>query len=248
MRGIQVKLVIIPIDDYTNEYITASNLKLTVNGKRADIMKQSGIHIFKNILEENILEIPKGNYQEITETIFIHKVLNRVLYIRLLPSMNYKQSGSRTVIQGQCNPRDKIVMRFMNQQQPYRIISIHQEPLMIHIYHNSDSLLEGKTFLIEEDDKKESIHLVQRAPKGQDKKELYFCSGPLQYQYDPYKCTLKREYYITANEKGEFYFMVPDLFAKTGVVEIEKVGMEEKGQVLIKQFYEGKDNKLEVIM
>ena len=84
--------------------------------------------------------------------------------------------------------------------------------------------------------------------KRQDKKELYFCSGPLQNQYDPYKCTLKREYYIVANEKGEFYFMVPDLFAKTGVVEIEKVGIEEKGQVLIKQFYEGKDNKLEVIM
>lgn len=247
-RNIQVRLVIIPIDDYTNEIITTPRLDITINGKRAEIIKQDGIHIFTNILDENVLKIPKGIYQERSESFLIHEVLNGVLYIRLLPSMEYKQSGSRTVIKGKINPKNMLSIRFINRWQPYRIISIHKEPPMVHIYHSSDFFLEGKSFLIEEEDKKETIHIVQRAPKGSDKKELYFCSKSLQYQYIPHKCILKREYCITANEKGEFYFMVPVPFVKTGVVEIEKTGKEKTGQVITRQFYEGKENELEVFV
>lgn len=238
-RSIQIKIVIIPIDEYTNEIITDCHLKITINGKRADIFKHDGYHIFSHILAENLLEISPGNYQGRRETVYLQEVRNSILYIRLLPSIAYKKSGSRTVIKGKGNPGDKIYMRFADKQQPYRLISSSQDHPVIHIYHAEDTFLEAKIFLIEEENKKERIHIVDRVPKGKEKKGLYMIGHPLQNQYTPHKCILKREYCVAADKTGEFYFMVPTEFAKTGIVEIEK-----DGQVIKKQFYEGKQNEM----
>lgn len=213
--------VLIPVDDFSNQIITGGRVDIFLDGKRANVIKKSGYHVFTDTINEGILKVSGGGYQRKEITLDHRSDSNKPHYIRLLPDQNDRNCLNAAVFTGNFRPNQQVCFRFHHPYHPYRILDAGQGKTQIHIYHDMDTFLEGMCFQIKEGEKKESFLIEDRMETNGEKTHQFCLDKPLLHSYDPMNCVVKREYYVDCDKEGNYFFLIPDRYTDMDNFELE---------------------------
>lgn len=235
--GRRVNLVIVLIDNYSNRIIPRKNIQVTFNKLPPYIVKKDGYYIFMKAEESGILEVSSEEYQEVKQFITITKYKNKIVYIRLNPGKKYKCKKTKTIsgmlmsknantISGMFKSNKQVIIRFVNPKETGKIISLNKDNKRISIYQKEDICLEGMHFVVEQNNVKDRFSIWEKSSStsSENKRAEYILDGNISNDYDLEICTFKREYQVSCNASGEFYFLIPRDTCDCREAELETPG------------------------
>lgn len=151
----KVSLVIIPIDDFTDEVIKKLDIAIKINEiNREFIKKQEGFFIITD-LEEDIIKINISVYSFIKVSLNVNlselDKLNPVIKVRLKPNERYNFKSGITCIKGQTKCDSEILIIYENKSNTFRLLEdIDAEAESIRIYNPLNRKLEGSSIIIKD--------------------------------------------------------------------------------------------------
>lgn len=149
MRKRQVSLVIIPVDEITNQVITENTIKPWIEYEREPVWKP-GFYVYTDLKQEQFtLHIASKQYIE--QNIPLQCVSGKTVIqrIRLMPSMRYPFPDNFTVIRGTGKPGELIGAVHEDSVQQYRLQKDYEPEGLLQILHSEWLDFTGKKVLIQ---------------------------------------------------------------------------------------------------
>lgn len=208
MRNV-VSIVLVPIDDFTDEVIIdkAVDIKIEGNSMKRPIKKQEGFFVFTNINEKNIaITIKSYYYNSAKLEVDIEKLnkLNPVVKVRLKPNSKYKFPKGITCINGKTEPNTSIKIIYRCKNNLFMLFEDNvREDSKLKIYNPLNIDLEGKSFLIGEKSKKEKeeFNIIE----FNEESSMYLLDQQLKKSYKKEVCEILKIDHIDVFEDGKFF-------------------------------------------
>lgn len=232
-------LVLAAIDEYTGRLITDKEFKLMVNGQRADVVKQDGYLIYTGINGECAFWVFSKYYQEYDGRLRPGAMSGEVIYLRLLPGRRYIPHCHMTSLSGRYSIGQRLLLRFESSREVYKLLEYDYERQQVRMYHKKVPYPEGMRFSIETEEGRMSFRIAGQEQSHDGKSNVYHIDEPLPVSKNLYNLTAKREFEVICDEKGEFYFLVPEEFANGGSVEVEAESI-----AVTEKFVKGKNTNI----
>lgn len=232
----KVSLVVIPIDDFTDEIITKERVALKVNGMNRDIIKkQEGFLIITN-LEETIIKLSVSAYSFIPVELEVNLAeidrLEPILRVSLKPNEKYNFSSEVTCIKGETVPETEILIINVNKENTFRLLEdINVTSKNIKIYNPLNINLERRKIVFKEDTEEYEYNEILEFDT-QEKRYLLKQDILKEHKKDNTK-VIKGEL-VKADEKGSFFIPLKNIndkvYLKTEDEVLHNVVLE-KGRV-----------------
>lgn len=200
-----VSLVIVPIDDITNQVIEENRIKPWIEWEKAAMWKP-GFYLFLNVTQtEFILHLESRHYQGQDISIFLEKGKTQIMKVRMVPSEQYPNKNAFVEISGTGKKGEIVSIYSMETLQSYKLLKEYQPGENLGIY-NSDILdLSGKKIWMREREKEWFIRLGEESEKEERE---YLVEGIL----EPVKrseAVIYLIYETKVREDGSFYLLFP---------------------------------------
>lgn len=231
MRNV-VSIVLVPIDDFTDEVIIdkAIDIKIEGNDMKRPIKKKEGFFVFTNINEKNIvITIKSYSFNPAKLEIDIEKLnkLNPVVKVRLKPNSEYKLPKGITCLNGKTEPNTtlKIIYRCKN-----NLFMLFEDNVKgdskLKIYNPLNIDLEGKSFFIGEksNKEKEEFNIID----FNEENNMYLLDRQLKKSYKKEVCEILKIDYIDVFEDGRFFFLLKNFTHEQSEIIIEKEDGKKK--------------------
>lgn len=205
-----VSLVILPIDDFTEQVIKGSNLRVyTEQGKRLSICKEDGYRIFCDLKESFVKICAEGPlYQKQTVT-FPVSGASVVFKLRMLPNTSYPIAQGVTCIRGFLKSGSKIRLFFPEQKKKYKLLYdyiVEEQKNSLSLFFPDSVCLEGKSLYIQNREGEGEFFKVT----GQMEEQVQI-DRILQKTYKKIGTTIYPVYEAFAEADGRFYLPIRGL-------------------------------------
>lgn len=211
----EVSLVILPIDDFTEQVITGSVLRMyTEEGKRSSIRKPDGYHVFCDLMGSSIricVESPLYQKQTIE---FSLSDASKVHLIRMLPNTSYPIPKDATCVRGKLKSGSRIRIFFPEQKKSYKLLYDYipgEQESSLSLFCPETAQLEGKTLCIKDSEEETEFFRV----KVQNK-ENCLLEQPLGKMYKKIGTSVYPVYEAFADDDGVFYLPIRSISVDSG--------------------------------
>ena len=200
-----VSLVLIPIDDYTNQVINGNYLKPWIEWENEAIWKQ-GFYIFMDMKQEEvILHVESQLYQSQTIALKLNVKETRIIKLRLVPSEKYAKGNACIAISGKAKEGSKILFYSDEIRQSYKLLKDYEPGNPIGIFHPEAMDLSGKKIWIKGRDKSYPATLGERLEEEENCYEIEALSEKIR----KVEADIFLAYEATVRENGTFYLLFP---------------------------------------
>lgn len=180
---IKISLIVLLIDDFTNEIILSKHVSVRIEGEQPPIIKNGGYYIFTNLLNQQYtVEMSAFNYQTQIINVNLENFDQEIpiIKVRLIPNKNYVFPENTTSIYGIAAPEQAINIICRKNQKPIRILYDYKKKngKSIFIFNPFRLNLDSKSFYIEDD----QHHEIFTTDKELEKDE-YILKDELKYEY-----------------------------------------------------------------
>jgi len=228
-------LVVIPVDDFTGKPVTGSKVRVFIPGQKPPVVKKEGYYVFINLTEPEVaLHCESGLYHPRTEEIRLGETEELCVFrIRLSPNASYPIPSGTTCVTGTAVPGRRV--RFRCTDGAYKLLYEYrcagEGSSYISLYNPEHREFAGKTFLIQDRDKK---HREYFTVAGTDEEGRCRLSEPLQHDYKKVGSIIFPIYEVCANERGDFFLPI----GNSGLAEAawlwETEGEKEIREIILK--------------
>lgn len=236
----RTSLVVLVIDDFTGKPVVGSNVRVSIPGQRAPVVKGDGYHVFMNLTEPVVsLLCESGIYEQRTEQVELAGGMgNEVLIIRLLPNAAYPMPANTTCISGKTQPGRRLLF-WSGDGKGYKLLYDYycqekEKEHLIAVFNPDNKEMEGKGFFICCQEEKEFFTVVGKT------EQHYRMDRVLSRDYKKIGTVIMPVYEIYADEKGEFFLPIAGEGQKTELV-CQAEGEEEEKRF---ELLPGKNNTI----
>lgn len=218
----KVSLVIIPIDDFTDEVIKKSDISIKINEiYREVIKKQEGFFIITD-LEEDIVNINISEYSFIPVSLNVNlnelDKLNPVIKVRLKPNERYNFNSETTCIKGQTTCDSEILIIYENKSNTFRLLEdIEEEAESIRLYNPLNRKIEGSSIIIKDaTERYDSNEIID----FDSKYKRYILKNKVLNQYKKENSKVIIVDYVIADKEGNFFAPIKNLLNENNSIFI----------------------------
>ncbi len=239
-----VSLVLLPVDDFTGQVITGSQLRMyTEEGGKPSIRKTDGYHVFCDLSGTSVRICIEGPlYQKQTVELPIDKKLT-VHQVWMLPNSSYPIPSGATCIRGKLHPGSRFWLYFPEAKKNYKLLYDYEpekHAKSLELFCPDQVHLEGKTLCIRSQKDEGEFFRVT----GQ-KDEVCQLEEPLKKSYKKIGTSVYPVYEVYAGADGDFYLPIRSLPADriSGICLIaDREGTEEIRRSLVLEA--GRENRI----
>lgn len=216
-----VSLVLLPIDDYTNEVIKGNYIKPWIEWEHAPIWKQ-GFYIFTDMKQEKVLlHVDSQLYQNQTISISLDTSSARVIKLRLVPSEKYAMGNNSVVIRGIGEVGQKAAFYSEEIRQCYKLLKDYEPGTKISIFHPNGLDLSGKTVWLKGREKR---YLATLGEQQEDEENCYEITR-VPEKLRKAETDIYLVYETVVREDGTFYLLFPQSkeIEFHGIMEYQKI-------------------------
>lgn len=239
-----VSLVILPIDDFTEQVIADSKIRVyTEQGKHLSICKEDGYRVFCDLRGNTVRICAEGPLYQKQAAEFPVGDASTVFKLRMLPNANYPIPRGATCIRGRMKPGSRIRLFFPEQKKIYKLLYDYvpnEQECSLSLFMPELVHLEGKSLYIQSRDEEGEFFRVT----GQMDEKIQI-DGVLKKGYKKIGTTIYPVYEAETGEDGSFYLPIRGLAEgeNTCICTIsEKDGQNEFCRKLLLQT--GKENRI----
>ena len=206
-----VSLVVLLVDDFTGKPITGNKVRIFIPGQKPPLMKSDGYFVFINLTESKVvLHCESGLYHPRSEEISLEGTKDLLVFkLRLSPNASYPIPAGTTCVTGTAVSGKRVRFRCMDGERMYKLLYEYQRTKengsYISLYNPEHREFAGKTFLIQDKDKKNQEYFTVT---GTDEEERCRLAEPLQHDYKKVGSIIFPVYEVSANEKGNFFLLI----------------------------------------
>lgn len=203
----EVSLVLLPIDDFTEQIITGSQIRMyTEEGNRPSIRKADGYHVFCGLPDKMVRICIDGPLYQKQTLEFPTGYDGNVYQVRMLPAAGYTIPSGATCVKGRLKPGSRMRLFFQEPKKSYKLLYDYEpgkQGKNLSLYCPDTARLEGRTLYITEQGKEGEYFRV--AAKQQ---EICRLEEPLHRKYKKIGTSVYPVYEVYAGNDGSFYLPV----------------------------------------
>ncbi|MCH5264626.1 MAG: hypothetical protein J1F02_01915 [Lachnospiraceae bacterium] len=205
----RVSLVVLPVDDFTGNPITGSQVRVFIPGQKPPVIKSDGYHVFLNLQEPQVeVCCESGLYGPRREEVVLPAGAEPlVIKLRLSPNASYPMPPGATCVAGRAEPGRRIRFRCADSGETYRLSREYQhtgeEKDTLCIFNPNHRELEGKTMFIQGKDGKQEYFTAAGL-----KEEGCRLAEPLQHDYKKVGTVLYPVFETYTSPKGDFFLLL----------------------------------------
>lgn len=204
-----VALVIVPIDDFTNQVITENYLEFSIPYEKAPVWKP-GFYVFSDIKQkEIIISIKSKLYQSQECSLTLEPANTIIMKVRMVPGEKYAYSKEGISVQGR-GETGKVVRIYSTQfRKSYKLSADYIQNKRVSIAHPAEIDFTGKILGMKTREEEWFIQLGTLSEE-ENQYEITFLS-----QQEPNRTLRKMEvnlypvYETKCREDGTFYLLLP---------------------------------------
>lgn len=220
----KVSLVLVPIDDFTDEIITKEKVNIEVmNEYIKPIRKSDGFIILTDLSKDNVdIKISSYFYNDVKMNINISKInkLNPVIKIRLKPGKYYRFNKSITCLSGTAINNSKLMVIVNNKENVFRLLEDNEKNKdVIKIYNPLKLDIEGQSFIIRK--KGSRVHEKFSVIRYDELNESVIMDNLLNKSYKKESCEIIKVDCIDINDDGSFFVPLKNITETENQIKIE---------------------------
>jgi hypothetical protein len=250
----RVSVAVLVLDDFTDRVLSGAAIQVRATGLPAKpIRKSDGYFVFttdQGTIRQ--IEVDSLSYEKEIVTVEPEALnpLHPVIKVRLKPNRQYASPGAVTCLEGRAEPGCEIRVIQTSNPQPLKLLYDYEKTggeaeREIRIFHPEKKDLSGRTLAIQSQDQKEPE--VFRVLEMTDREQgVCLLTKALSKAYKKIGAMIFPVYTTRANEKGEFFLLLPGLTGREpGRCRVQAV--DKKTIQVESDLTPGKTNRLDLL-